>query len=279
MSASSEESTGSWSQVTPEDDPHEETSSCIQLSEGNGTSSSSSVGVADLEAFSDVPSQSSVTITSAETGRGHLAESRGIDLEDAGLQRATESRGLLVLNCDLEPERVDWELRVALQWIAASELGLSALYFSKSVEMSASSKRQGEATLQKAGGLTLDAGLQRATESRGLLVLNCDLEPERVDWELRVALQWIAASELGLSALYFSKSVEMSASSKFQRVVLLVTQKAWRVADLFSAVLRFCQLREKQGQEEEEEEEEQEEEREEEGPSLSSLFDWLLETL
>lgn len=37
MSASSEESTGSWSHITPEDDPHEETSSFIQLSEGSVT--------------------------------------------------------------------------------------------------------------------------------------------------------------------------------------------------------------------------------------------------
>lgn len=37
MSASSEESMGSWSHVTPEDDPHEETSSFIQLSEGSVT--------------------------------------------------------------------------------------------------------------------------------------------------------------------------------------------------------------------------------------------------
>lgn len=37
LSASSEESTGSWSHITPEDDPHEETSSFIQLSEGSVT--------------------------------------------------------------------------------------------------------------------------------------------------------------------------------------------------------------------------------------------------
>lgn len=40
------------------------------------------------------------------------------------------------------------------------------------------------------------------------MVVNCDLEPECVDSELRVALQWIAASELGLPALYFKKSKE-----------------------------------------------------------------------
>lgn len=40
------------------------------------------------------------------------------------------------------------------------------------------------------------------------MVVNCDLEPECVDLELRVALQWIAASELGLPVLYFRKSKE-----------------------------------------------------------------------
>lgn len=43
---------------------------------------------------------------------------------------------------------------------------------------------------------------------RVLLVVNCDLEAECVDSELRVALQWIAASELGIPALYFRKSKE-----------------------------------------------------------------------
>lgn len=43
---------------------------------------------------------------------------------------------------------------------------------------------------------------------RELLVVNCDLESDCIDSELRVALQWIAASELGLSALYFKKSKE-----------------------------------------------------------------------
>lgn len=51
---------------------------------------------------------------------------------------------------------------------------------------------------------------------------------------------------------------------QFQRVVHLMCQKQWRVADLFSTVVQFCKLHEKE---------------EEEGRSLSSLFDWLLETL
>lgn len=47
-----------------------------------------------------------------------------------------------------------------------------------------------------------------SSNPRELLVVNCDLEPECVDSELTVALQWIAASELGLPALYFRKSKE-----------------------------------------------------------------------
>lgn len=42
-----------------------------------------------------------------------------------------------------------------------------------------------------------------------LLVVNCDLEAECMDSELRVALQWMAASELGLPAFYLRKSKEM----------------------------------------------------------------------
>ncbi|KAM4742673.1 A-kinase anchor protein SPHKAP isoform 2-T2 [Anableps anableps] len=191
MSASSEESMGSWSHITPEDDPHEETSSFIQLSEGNGTSSASSLGLADLEAFSDVPSQS--TVISEETKKGHL-----------------------------EGTKVS-----ALESCSGSPAG------------SGSNLRQ-------------------------LLVVNCDLEQECEDSELRVALQWIAASELGLPALYFRKSKEKRLT-KFQMVVHLMAQKAWRIADLFSAVVQFCKLRKTE---------------EEVDRSLQgSLFDWLLETL
>ncbi|XP_070826980.1 A-kinase anchor protein SPHKAP isoform X1 [Chaetodon trifascialis] len=191
MSASSEESMGSWSHITPEDDLHEETSSFIQLSEGNGTSSASSLGLADLDAFSDVPTQS--TVISEETEKGHLAGTKE-NVFDTNLART-------------------------------------------------------------AGG--------SSSNLRMLLVVNCDLEPECVDSELRVALQWIAASELGLPALYFRKSKEKRVA-KFLRVVHLMSQKAWRIADLFSAVVQFCKLHEKE---------------EEEGRSLSSLFDWLLESL
>ncbi|KAM9318084.1 A-kinase anchor protein SPHKAP [Pholidichthys leucotaenia] len=191
MSASSEESMGSWSHMTPEDDPHEETSSFIQLSEGNGTSSTSSLGLADLDSFSDVPTQS--TVISEETKKGHLAGTK------------------------------------------------------ENVFESSLARTEGD-----------------SSKLRELLVVNCDIDPDCLDSELRVALQWIAASELGLSAIYFKKPKEKRVA-KFQRVIQLMSQKTWRIADFFSAVVNFCKLQEN---------------KDETGhPPQSSLFDWLLETL
>ncbi|XP_041731792.2 A-kinase anchor protein SPHKAP-like isoform X2 [Coregonus clupeaformis] len=186
LSASSEDSSGSWSQIAPDDEPHEETSSFIQLSEGNGNSSTSSLGLADLEGFSDIPTQS--TVNSEEAEKDYLREN-----VDEGI------------------------------------------------------------SLRSVGG---------SSNHRELLVVNCDLDPECVDSELRLALQWIAASELGLHAVYFRKCKDRR-TSKFQRVVQLVSQKAWRIRDLFSAVIQFCKLHQ---------------EEEDGGSSLTSLFDWLLET-
>ncbi|XP_028977614.2 A-kinase anchor protein SPHKAP isoform X2 [Esox lucius] len=188
LSASSEDSSGSWSQVAPDDDPHEETSSFIQLSEGNGYSSASSLGVADLEGLLDLPTQN--TVNSEEGRKDPRRESK---------------------------ENLDEGISV------------------RSVEGSSSEKE--------------------------LLVVNCDLEPESVDSEVRLALQWIAASELGLPAVYFRKSKDRR-TSKFQRVMRLVSQKTWRIGDLFSAVIQFCELLHQDHG----------------SSSLSSLFDWLLET-
>ncbi|XP_051253089.1 A-kinase anchor protein SPHKAP isoform X4 [Dicentrarchus labrax] len=185
------ERTGGGPQETPTDvSAIKRTERATANGSRNGTSSASSLGLADLDAFSDVPTQS--TVISEETEKGHLAGTKENVFETNSVRTAGSSSNLRVL-----------------------------------------------------------------------LVVNCDLEPECVDSELRVALQWIAASELGLPALYFRKSKEKRLA-KFQRVVHLMSQKAWRIADLFSAVVQFCKLHEKE---------------EEEGRSLSSLFDWLLETL
>ncbi|KAL0972949.1 hypothetical protein UPYG_G00196840 [Umbra pygmaea] len=189
LSASSEDSSGSWSQIAPDDDPHEETSSFIQLSEGNGYSSASSLGLTDLEGFPDIPAQN--TVNSEEAEKGPQRDSR---------------------------ENVDEGISV------------------RSIECS--------------------------INDRELLVINCDLEPGCVDAELRLALQWIAASELGLPTVYFRKSKERK-TSKFNRVVQLLSQNTWMIGDLFHAIIQFCKLHQ---------------EGEDGSASLSSLFDWLLET-
>ncbi|XP_062328990.1 A-kinase anchor protein SPHKAP isoform X3 [Osmerus eperlanus] len=187
LSASSEESTGSWSHIAPDDDPHEENSSFIQLSEGNGNSSASSLGLGDLETFPDMPNQSS--LGSEEAEKAQLSETK---------------------------ENVDEGISVRTVRASCSQ--------------------------------------------RELLVVNWELNPECVDPELRLVLQWIAASELGLQALYFRWSREMI-TAKFQRVLQHVSRKAWRIADLFGAVVQFCQLPQEDNT----------------GEALSSLFDWLLE--
>ncbi|XP_006890388.1 PREDICTED: A-kinase anchor protein SPHKAP [Elephantulus edwardii] len=97
-----------------------------------------------------------------------------------------------------------------------------------------------------------------AGHQRSLLVINFDLEPECPDAELRATLQWIAASELGIPTIYFKKSQE-DRIEKFLDVVRLVHQKAWKVGDIFHAVVQYCKVHE---------------ERRDETPSL---FDWLLE--
>ncbi|XP_036441610.1 LOW QUALITY PROTEIN: A-kinase anchor protein SPHKAP [Colossoma macropomum] len=108
------------------------------------------------------------------------------------------------------------------------------------------------------------SGLSTAGSScqRELLVVNFDLGVDSVDVELRAALQWIAASELGVPALYFRKTQEHSLA-KFQRVVHLAGQKAWRVGDLFGLVVQFCQLQQDE---------------QEAGGAAPGLFDWLLKT-
>ncbi|XP_072550916.1 A-kinase anchor protein SPHKAP isoform X2 [Salminus brasiliensis] len=190
LSSSSEESaSGSWAQVAPDEDPQEETtSSFIQLSEGNGNSSASSLGVADLEGFPE------------------CAVSAGLISE--------------------ERER-----------------------------KSAQSQEQAD---------EVTSGLSTAGSScqRELLVVNIDVGVDSEDVELRAALQWIAASELSVPALYFRKTQEHSLA-KFQRVVHLAGQKAWRVGDLFSLVVQFCHFQQDQL---------------EAGRAAPGLFDWLLKT-
>ncbi|XP_020564062.1 A-kinase anchor protein SPHKAP isoform X2 [Oryzias latipes] len=188
-SLSNSEKTGGEAQEASTDILHLEKPTAI--CNRNGTSSTSSLGGTDLEAFTDVPTQS--TVISEVTERAHPPGSKEKVFEISSASAASISSNL-----------------------------------------------------------------------RELLLVNCDLEQESVDSELRMTLQWIAASELGLSVVYFRKSQEVN-FSKFQRLVHLMSQKAWQIADLFGAVVQFCNLHSNK--------------EEAEQSVHASLFDWLLETL
>ncbi|XP_075617183.1 A-kinase anchor protein SPHKAP isoform X3 [Balearica regulorum gibbericeps] len=109
--SSSEESTGSWSQLANDEDNPDDTSSYLQLSE---------------RSLSELVEEKVFLKEQAENTEESTS---GLSVGTANCQK-----NLLVINFDLEPECPDAELRATLQWIAASELGIPTIYFKKSQE-------------------------------------------------------------------------------------------------------------------------------------------------
>ncbi|KFZ61855.1 A-kinase anchor protein 11, partial [Antrostomus carolinensis] len=116
-----DDSTGSWSNLSFEDEHPDESSSFLHLSDSNGNSSSwSSLG---LEG--DMYEENLSFPTSDSDG----TEDKDEDSKDAveGLEQMRKT--LAIVNIDLEPNLVDPQLRAALQWLAASETEVSDLHF------------------------------------------------------------------------------------------------------------------------------------------------------
>ncbi|XP_054691398.1 A-kinase anchor protein SPHKAP isoform X3 [Grus americana] len=138
--SSSEESTGSWSQLANDEDNPDDTSSYLQLSErslSNGNSSTtSSLGIMDLEIYQEnVPSSPMINeLVEEKVFLKEQAENTEESTSGLSVGTANCQKNLLVINFDLEPECPDAELRATLQWIAASELGIPTIYFKKSQE-------------------------------------------------------------------------------------------------------------------------------------------------
>ncbi|XP_021250418.1 A-kinase anchor protein SPHKAP isoform X3 [Numida meleagris] len=166
--SSSEESTGSWSQLANDEDNPDDTSSYLQLSErslSNGNSSTtSSLGIMDLEIYQEnVPPSPLINdlveekvflkeqTDNTEGKLNHFNYNIKFEVKTnnctitfeiifpestSGLSVGTANcqKELLVINFDLEPECPNAELRATLQWIAASELGIPTIYFKKSQE-------------------------------------------------------------------------------------------------------------------------------------------------
>ncbi|NXR18630.1 SPKAP protein, partial [Cinclus mexicanus] len=138
--SSSEESTGSWSQLANDEDNPDDTSSYLQLSErslSNGNSSTtSSLGIMDLEIYQENVASSPMIneLVEEKVFLKEQTENTEESTSELSVGTANCQKDLLVINFDLEPECPDVELRATLQWIAASELGIPTIYFKKSQE-------------------------------------------------------------------------------------------------------------------------------------------------
>ncbi|KAM5179831.1 A-kinase anchor protein 11 isoform 2-T2 [Mantella aurantiaca] len=119
-----DDSTGSWSNLSFEDEHQDESSSFLHLSDSNGNSSSwSSLGLeGDMceENLSFPPSDSD--------GAEEKDEGPKVTSEVVEQQRKI----LLIRNIDMGPNTVESQLRTILQWIAASECDISGLCFPES---------------------------------------------------------------------------------------------------------------------------------------------------
>uniref|UniRef100_A0A8D0G0J9 A-kinase anchoring protein 11 n=1 Tax=Strix occidentalis caurina TaxID=311401 RepID=A0A8D0G0J9_STROC len=120
-----DDSTGSWSNLSFEDEHPDESSSFLHLSDSNGNSSSwSSLGLeGDMyEENLSFPTSDRLTF---------LKQFEAIDLIVLFLMLGLEQirKILVIVNIDLEPNLVDPQLRAALQWLAASETEVSDLHF------------------------------------------------------------------------------------------------------------------------------------------------------
>ncbi|KAM4795998.1 A-kinase anchor protein 11 [Rhinophrynus dorsalis] len=116
-----DDSTGSWSNLSFEDEHQDESSSFLHLSDSNGNSSSwSSLGLeGDMyeENLSFLPSDSDG------------AEERDVYPKASSEAKSQQCKILLIRNVDFGPSTVQSQLRTALQWIVASESDISELCF------------------------------------------------------------------------------------------------------------------------------------------------------
>ncbi|KAE8604713.1 hypothetical protein XENTR_v10014804 [Xenopus tropicalis] len=138
--SSSEDSTGSWSQLANEEENPEDSSSFLHLSErsmsNSNSSTTSSAGAMDLEAYLEVVSTTPCANINAEEKQLTKDLQDNLDECTSGLSVGTASyqHEVSVINIDLESDCTESELHTTLQWIAASELGIPAVFFRKSQE-------------------------------------------------------------------------------------------------------------------------------------------------
>ncbi|XP_077789562.1 A-kinase anchor protein 11 isoform X6 [Podarcis muralis] len=76
---------------------------------------------------------------------------------------------------------------------------------------------------------------------KALVIINVDIGPCLVDSQLRMALQWLTASEAEVAELHFHDGVP----KEFVLLSKKLQERGWKVGDLFQAVLKYCEVMEK----------------------------------
>ncbi|KAM4047584.1 A-kinase anchor protein 11 isoform 2-T2 [Anomaloglossus baeobatrachus] len=74
-------------------------------------------------------------------------------------------------------------------------------------------------------------------QSKILHIRNVDTGPSTVESQLRTMLQWIAASESGISEIHFLDHSKKELLPLFRRV----REKGWKIGDLLQALLHYCE--------------------------------------
>ncbi|XP_059674654.1 A-kinase anchor protein 11 [Gavia stellata] len=126
-----DDSTGSWSNLSFEDEHPDESSSFLHLSDSSAVFSSSPGSNGNSSSWSSLGLEGDMyeENLSFPTSDSDGTEDKDEDCKDAveGLEQIRKT--LAITNIDLEPNLVDPQLRAALQWLAASETEVSDLHF------------------------------------------------------------------------------------------------------------------------------------------------------
>ncbi|XP_013035030.2 A-kinase anchor protein 11 isoform X1 [Anser cygnoides] len=126
-----DDSTGSWSNLSFEDEHLDESSSFLHLSDSSAVFSSSPGSNGNSSSWSSLGLEGDMY---EENLSFPTSDSDGTDDKDEDTKDAVEGleqvkKTLAIVNIDLEPNLVDPQLRAALQWLAASETDVSDLHY------------------------------------------------------------------------------------------------------------------------------------------------------
>nr|XP_042701226.1 A-kinase anchor protein 11 isoform X4 [Chrysemys picta bellii] len=126
-----DDSTGSWSNLSFEDEHPDESSSFLHLSDSSALFSSSPGSNGNSSSWSSLGLEGDMY---EENLSFPTSDSDGTEDKDEDPKNVVEGVGqvgkaLLIVNVDMEPHMVDPQLRTTLQWLAASETEVSELRF------------------------------------------------------------------------------------------------------------------------------------------------------